>query len=1523
MVLGPGGVVIGSAGFNSGLNHDTYLALRATNSGTFTVRVSSFFAGGSGTYGLRFGQPPGGFIVPAGDEGGTLTNGAVAPGDIALGDFDMWSFTATNGDSIVLRVGTSGFTPYMVLFGPNGAVLETAGFNSGANHDTFMTLRATNSGTFTVVVTSYYYDHNGSASGTYNLTLAQSPVSFVVSPGDQGGALVNGSVNGGTIGLGELDMWSFAATNGQSIVLRVGTTNFTPYLLLYGPNGALIGFEGTASSLNHDAYLTLRATNSGNFTVVLSSYYYDHQASASGTYNLTLALSPDAFVVSPGDQGGPLSNGAVHAGTINLGELDMWSFTATNGNNIFLRVGTSGFTPFLNLYGPNGALIASESTASSANHDAYVSLVATNSGTFTVVLSSYYYDHTTSAAGTYNLTLAQMPGSFVVSPGDEGGALTNGAVHPGAIGLGELDMWSFTATNGNRIFLRVGTAGFTPFLHLYGPNGALIASEATGSSANHDAYVSLVATNSGTFTVVLSSYYYDHSASASGTYNLTLAQMPAAFVVSPGDEGGALTNGAINAGTLALGELDMWSFTANAGEGVMLRVGTTGFTPWLTLYGPNGALIGSAATASSANRDTYLNVQTTNSGTFTVVLSSYYYDHSAGASGTYGLSLAHAPGDLFISPGDEGGTLTNGLVNVCTNAIGDLDAWSFYGTPGDSNVFRIVTTNFTPWLRLYGPTGALLRDVFIASTLNRSNGFNFVITNAGYYTLVVGATYLDQSGTYSLKQSRVPPDLIVPSTVFISEGTTLNVPVSAQDPDIPDKLLTFTKISGPSGSVLTPNGNTNATITWPTDEITGPVTNTFVLSVTDNVGGRDFIRTNSFIVVVNEINEPPVLTVPSQQVINELTSLNVSASATDPDVPLNPLTYSLVSPPAGMTIDPNTGAIAWTPTEAQGSNSYSITVVVTDTNPPAVNTTSISVTNFFTVIVREVNVPPQLTVPGNQTINELTALNVSASATDADLPLNQLTYSLLSPPGGMTINPTTGAISWTPTEAQGPFTNLVMVVVADSNPTAVNAVQLSATNSFTVTVREVNVAPQLTVPTNQAINELTALNVSASATDSDVPANPLTYSLVSPPSGMTINPNTGAIAWTPTEAQGPVTNVITVVVTDTNSAALANQQFSVTNTFTVTVREVNTAPQLTVPANQALDELTALNVSASATDSDVPTNSLTFTLNSPPAGMTINPVTGAIAWTPTEAQGPFTNVIAVVVTDANASAGNALSVTNTFSVTVREVNTAPQLTVPTNQTIDELTALNVSASAADSDVPANPLVYSLVSPPAGMTINPNSGAIAWTPTETQGPFTNLISVVVADTNAAAQNNQTLRVTNTFTVTVREVNVPPVLQAITNQSVHFGILLSVQALASDSDVPANTLAFSLVQYPSGMTIGAASGQVSWTPAPAQVGTHPVQVRVADNGSPSLSATQTFNVTVTGEGSRMVINRVSGSNLKQLDITGDVGLRYELQISTNLINWSKLTDFTLDTSPYPYIDPASATQPTRFYRLLQLP
>src|SRR5207344_865964 len=97
---------------------------------------------------------------------------------------------------------------------------------------------------------------------------------------------------------------------------------------------------------------------------------------------------------------------------------------------------------------------------------------------------------------------------------------------------------------------------------------------------------------------------------------------------------------------------------------------------------------------------------------------------------------------------------------------------------------------------------------------------------------------------------------------------------------------------------------------------------------------------------------------------------------------------------------------------------------------------------------------------------------------------------------------------------------------------------------------------------NRTIAELATLRVTNTATDGDLPANTLTYSLIAPPAGVTIS-TSGVITWTPSEAQGPSTNVITTVVSDNGVPPL-----SATNSFVVVITEVNSAPVLPVQTNR-------------------------------------------------------------------------------------------------------------------------------------------------------------------------------------------------------------------------------------------------------------------------------------------------------------------------------------------------------------------
>jgi hypothetical protein len=652
-LFGPDGrlLVTGSGGGST----DSYINnYTATNSGTFTVLVSSWFSGGTGTYALHLAQIPEAFIVPSGDEGGTLTNGADATGTINLGDLDMWTFTANKGDNINLRIGTTNFDGWLQLFGPDGRLLVSG--TAEGNTDVYIdNYTATNSGTFTVLVSSWFTVD----SGTYALHLAQIPEAFIVPSGDEGGTLTNGADATGTINLGDLDMWSFAANKGDNINLRVGTASFDGWLQLFGPDGKLL-VSGTAEG-NTDVYIdNYTATNSGTFTVLVSSWF----TVDSGTYALHLAQIPEAFIVPSGDEGGTLTNGADATGTINLGDLDMWSFAANKGDNINLRVGTASFDGWLQLFGPDGKLLVSGTA--DGNTDAYIdNYTATNSGTFTVLVSSWFSQGT----GTYVLHLAQIPETFIVPVGDEGGPLTNGANATGTISLGDLDMWTFAGNKGDNINLRVGTMSFDGWLQLFGPDGKLLVSGT--ADGNTDAYIdNYTATNSGTFTVLVSSWF----SQGTGTYVLNLAQMPEPFIVLSGDPGGAMTGSPSYPGTITLGDQDMFSFTACTGDSINLQLNTTNFDGWLQLFGSNGGLLKTSG-GSTVSSIAYT---ATNCGTFTVLVSSWF----SGGTGTYGLTVNGLEDTMRVCfPVISGASLTVNGVGGPTNAVFVLYSTTNIATP--------------------------------------------------------------------------------------------------------------------------------------------------------------------------------------------------------------------------------------------------------------------------------------------------------------------------------------------------------------------------------------------------------------------------------------------------------------------------------------------------------------------------------------------------------------------------------------------------------------------------------------------------------------------------------------------------------------------------------------------------------------------------------------------------------------------------------------------------------------------------
>ena len=762
-----------------------------------------------------------------------------------------------------------------------------------------------------------------------------------------------------------------------------------------------------------------------------------------------------------------------------------------------------------------------------------------------------------------------------------------------------------------------------------------------------------------------------------------------------------------------------------------------------------------------------------------------------------------AAGGTFASNG-----YNRTITNIYGNPLSNRAAWS-----GNSGGFISTVVNL--------PAAAGGQNIQLRWRLGTDNGNGTLTPNTGWRidTVAISAHGCCLNGA---------PTLPAQSDQTVNELSTLVVTNTASDSTTAPGNLNYSLVNPPSGAGI----DTNGVISWTPSEAQGPGTNVITTVVSDD-SFPPLSATNSFTVVVNEINSPPVLPAQSDRTTVGVATLVVTNTATDSDLPVNALAYSLATGPSNAVIDGN-GIITWTPLVSQVPSTNVFTTVVTDNNPPAVNSQHLSATNSFQVVVVPLHNGPALAAQGNRTINEQTLLLVTNTASDSDIPALNLTYQLLNPPPGALIDGN-GVITWTPTEAQGPSTNTITTVVTDSgNP------PLSATNSFTVVVNEVNVAPVLPGQTNRTLSGVATLVVTNTATDADIPANTLAYVLTGPTNAV-IDTN-GVITWTPSVAQVPSTNTFTTVVTDSSPQAVNSQHLSATNSFTVVVQAVHNGPSLPAQSDRTVNELTTLTVTNTAADVDVPVLTLTYQLVNPPTGAQIS-TNGVIAWTPTEAQGPGTNVLTTIVTDNGSP---ALSSTNSFTVVVNEINVAPTLPSQTNRTVQGVATLIVTNTASDADIPTNTLNYALTGP-TNAVISTN-GVITWTPVPSQVPSTNVFTTVVTDSNPSAVNSQNLSATNSFTVVASAVHVGPSLSAQPNRTVSALSAMSVTNTAIDTDVPLSVLTYSLLAAPTNAAIST-NGVITWTPTLAQNNsTNTFTTRVVDNGTPALSATNTFTVVV---------------------------------------------------------------------------
>ncbi|MCP3974478.1 MAG: cold shock domain-containing protein [bacterium] len=679
------------------------------------------------------------------------------------------------------------------------------------------------------------------------------------------------------------------------------------------------------------------------------------------------------------------------------------------------------------------------------------------------------------------------------------------------------------------------------------------------------------------------------------------------------------------------------------------------------------------------------------------------------------------------------------------------------------------------------------------ATISANGSFAWTPTEAqgpGSYTFDVvvtdnGAPARSDSEpiTVSVTERNEAPTIAPIADTTIAEGTTLAFQVEVTDPDTPANGFTYTLSGAPAAATVSPTGM----FTWETTDADGPGSHTFDVVVTDD-GTPARSDTETLTVTVTEANIAPQVNPINPLSVAEGSPVSFVATAVDIDSPPNSFDFSLSGEPAGAEITAG-GAFTWTPSEAQGPGVYYLNVLATDDGvPPMVGSTQVQIT------VTEVNSAPVLNPITSRTIDEGRLFTLQAHASDIDAPDNSLTFSLIGGPDGSSIS-SSGFLSWTPNEAQGPGTHIFQIVVSDNG-----SPELTDSQTVTIHVIDANNAPVIDPIGIVDAIEGQLVTFTATAIDPDVPANGFTFTTSGAvPAEAEVTP-AGVFTWTPGETDGPGAYTFDIMVTDDGSPARSSYE-----SVTIVVVEANQAPVLDALSKYEVEAGVPFLHIFAATDPDLPVQSLSYTASGLPEGATMAD-TGELRWTPSITAVGDTHRITIKATDNGAP---ALSDSATITLSVITANLAPVLERIGDQEVVAGSLLTFTARASDADGPADDLRFSLAGDvPVGAIIDQRTGAFSWRPSLAQNDADHVVDVIVTDRGGVPKSDS-----ETITITVGRPNVPPVITRPANQSHVPGEEVDLVVGSADPDAYPSPLIHSAENLPPGLSIDEITGAIS--------------------------------------------------------------------------------------------------------------
>ncbi len=593
--------------------------------------------------------------------------------------------------------------------------------------------------------------------------------------------------------------------------------------------------------------------------------------------------------------------------------------------------------------------------------------------------------------------------------------------------------------------------------------------------------------------------------------------------------------------------------------------------------------------------------------------------------------------------------------------------------------------------------------------------------------------------------------------VVTSENAAVEITLTGTD--VENSALTFSIQSGPSNGTLTGSG---AAWTYQPDaDYEGADLFTFIA----NDGELDSALATVSI-TVTRTNEPPVA---DEQTVstNEDVALGVTLTGSDPDN--DPITYAVFANPSHGTLSGTAPNLTYTPDENyHGSDSFSFVV-----NDGLVDSAEV----IIAITVVPVNDAP---VADSQsvTVVEDTATEITLSGSDIDG--DALTYTIVTGPSHGSLSGTGSTQTYTPAanyNGLDSFTFNVNDGTVDSNIATV-----------TITVTAVNDAP---VADSQSVITAEDTAVEITLTGSDVEANPLTYSIVTPPTHGTLSGSAPNVTYTPAaNYNGPDSFTFRVYDGQTNSAPA---------TVSITITPVNDAP-IAIPQTLSVDEDAAVNIVLAG--SDVDGDALTYIVVTGPAHGTLSGTVPNLVYT------PIANYYGDDAFTFTVGDGTFVSPAAIIDMTIRPVNDPP---VAEGQAITTSENTPVAITLEGSDIDGDDLSYIISAAPLQGELTGTLPNLTYTPFDYYSGndvFSFYVNDGISNSNSAE-----------VTILILDINYLPIVY---NQTVSTNENSPLAILLTGMDPDGDVLSFFTITPPEhGILTGIAPNLV-YTPDPGYTG-----------------------------------------------------------------------------------------------------